>query len=428
VTLLEEPQAALYAWIGADGDRWRSMVKAGDVILVVDVGGGTTDFSAIAVSIAAARSSSPGSPSETTFSSAATNMDLALAHVVRAKLEAQGKEIDRWQMVALTHASRVAKERLLTDAKLASAPIVIASRGSKLLGGGLAHRAHARRSDRDPRRGLLPAHRRERPPDRRARGALTQLGLPYAADAGITRHLAAFLARQADATSKLEGFPASKTTGKLLRPTALLFNGGVMKGNALRDRVVGALDSWLEADGAPKVRVLEGAISISRSLAAPRRTRWPVTAKGSAFERNGARRTTSASRAPLLRCRGRSADHRDVPRALRNGGRDRGEAPAERARRRRRREGPFPLLRSSVRRADVAGTELERWKGDELEELAPIEVTLPAKGRAEGDVVPVRLHAAVTEVGTLLLEAVPTTPLQPDERWKIELNVRPASD
>lgn len=84
----------------------------------------------------------------------------------------------------------------------------------------------------------------------------------------------------------------------------------------------------------------------------------------------------------------------------------------------------FRFFGSSVRRGDTAGTALERWKGEELEELAPIEVTFPAQGRAEGDVVPVRLRASVTEVGTLLLEAIPIAPLAPDECWKIELNVR----
>jgi len=84
----------------------------------------------------------------------------------------------------------------------------------------------------------------------------------------------------------------------------------------------------------------------------------------------------------------------------------------------------FRFFGSTVRREDTAGTELERWKEGELEELSPIEVTLPAEGRREGDVVPVRLHAAVTEVGTLKLEAVPTHPRVPDERWAIELSVR----
>jgi hypothetical protein len=84
----------------------------------------------------------------------------------------------------------------------------------------------------------------------------------------------------------------------------------------------------------------------------------------------------------------------------------------------------FRFFGSSVRRQDVAGTELHRWAKDELAELAPIEVTLPAEGRREGDVVPVHVRAAITEVGTLRLEAVPTEPKAPDERWKLELNVR----
>jgi hypothetical protein len=84
----------------------------------------------------------------------------------------------------------------------------------------------------------------------------------------------------------------------------------------------------------------------------------------------------------------------------------------------------FRFFGSSVRRADIAGTLLQRWAKDELLELAPIEVTLPAEGRREGDVVPVRLHAAVTELGTLCLEAIPTEPKVQGERWKLELNVR----
>ena len=80
--------------------------------------------------------------------------------------------------------------------------------------------------------------------------------------------------------------------------------------------------------------------------------------------------------------------------------------------------------RSSVRRDDQPGTELESWRADELEELAPIEVTLPAEGRRDGDVVPVRLGASVTPVGTLELEAIPTQPGASGERWRVELSVR----
>jgi hypothetical protein len=429
VTLLEEPQAALYAWIGAMGDGWRKLVKPGDVILVVDVGGGTTDFSAIAVldrngSLELARVAVGDH-----ILLGGDNMDLALAHVVRAKLEAQGKEVDRWQMVALTHASRAAKERLLTDAKLKSAPIAIAARGSKLLGGGLRTELTREEVTSTLVEGYFPLVDASARPAARSRGALTQIGLPYAADAAVTRHLAAFLARQAEATSKLEGFNAPKGTGKILRPTALLFNGGVMKGTVLGERLVTALDSWLLADGAEKVRVLAGAdldLAVARGAAA-----YGLARRGKGIRiRGGTARAyyvgiespapavpgveppiTALCLAPFGMEEGTEA--KLPPNEL-------GVVVGEKVR--------FRFLGSTVRRTDVAGTELERWKPDEIEELAPIEVTLPAKGRAEGDVVPVRLHAAVTEVGTLLLEAVPTSPIAPDERWKIELNVRANAD
>ena len=87
----------------------------------------------------------------------------------------------------------------------------------------------------------------------------------------------------------------------------------------------------------------------------------------------------------------------------------------------------FRFFGSSVRRSDEAGTVLERWAPGEIEELAPIEVTLPTEGRPIGDVVPIRLSAQVTAIGTLELEAIPLEPLKDDERWRVELNVRHGS-
>jgi hypothetical protein len=87
----------------------------------------------------------------------------------------------------------------------------------------------------------------------------------------------------------------------------------------------------------------------------------------------------------------------------------------------------FRFFGSSVRRQDAAGTTLERHSPREIDELPPIEITLPAKDRPEGDMVPVRLSSQVTPVGTLLIEAVPIEPKRDDERWKVELSVREAS-
>jgi hypothetical protein len=432
ITLLEEPQAALYAWIEGHGDAWRKEIRVGDVILVVDVGGGTTDFSAIAalekdgslelVRVAVGDHILLGGD----------NMDLALAHVVRQKLVAEGKEIDRWQMSALTFASRVAKERLLGDPSLASAPIAVAARGSKLFGGGLRAELTRDEIERTLVDGFFPEVASSARPAARARVGLTQLGLPYASDPAVTKHLAAFLGRQAGATAKLEGFvpaprrgDASDRAPRLLHPTAVLFNGGVMKGEALRLRLLRTINAWLDEDGAAPARVLGGAdldLAVARGAAT-----YGLSRHGRGIRiRGGTARAyyvgiesavpavpgieppiTAMCLAPFGMEEGTEA--RLPPHEL-------GVVVGEPVR--------FRFFGSSVRREDQAGTELDAWKEGELEELAPIEVILPADGRREGDVVPVRLRASVTEVGTLLLEAVPREPLKADERWKIELGVR----
>ena len=432
LTLLEEPQAALYAWTLARGDRWRKEVKVGDVLLVIDVGGGTTDFSAIAaleqegalelVRVAVGDHILLGGD----------NMDLALAHVVRQKLIAQGKEIDRWQMSALTYACRAAKESLLGDSGLASAPIVVPGRGSKLLGGGLRSELTREEVASTLVEGFFPEVPASARPAARARAGLTQIGLPYAADAAITRHLAAFLGRQVGAVEKIPGFTvparhgdASDRAAKLLHPTAVLFNGGVMKGSALAARVVATLNAWLEADGAPPARVLEGAdldLAVARGAAS-----YGLARHGRGLRiRGGTARAyyvgiesavpavpgveppiTALCLAPFGMEEGTEATL--PPHEL-------GLVVGEPVR--------FRFFGSSVRRDDKAGTELDSWKDGELSELSPIEITLPAEGRREGDVVPVKLHASVTEIGTLLLEAIPREPQKPDERWKIELGVR----
>ncbi len=425
LTLLEEPQAALYAWIAAHGDAWRKEIKVGDVILVVDVGGGTTDFSAM---IAVDRDGSLELARVAVGDHillGGDNMDLALAHLAKDKLEEQGKEVDPWQMTALTFACRNAKEALLgegKEAKLASYPISIATRGSKLLGGGLRvelSREEVRAAVVD---GYFPVVDAAARPATRLRSGLSQAGLPYAHDPAVTRHLAAFLARQAGAVEKLGG---KASPGALLHPTAILFNGGVMKASLLRDRIVSTLDAWLAADGAPAVRVLPGAdldLAVARGAVAYGQVR---RGRGLRIRGGTARAYYVGIESPAPAVPGvappvtalcvapfgmEEGTHVDLP------AHELFVVVGEKV--------GFRFFGSSVRRADVAGTELRRWGKDELTELAPIEVTLPAKGRSAGDVVPVHLSAAVTEVGTLRLDAVPTEPNAADERWKLELNVR----
>jgi hypothetical protein len=432
LTLLEEPQSALYAWIANRGEAWRKEIHVGDVILVVDIGGGTTDFSAIAAVESGGALELVRVAVGDHILLGGDNMDLALAYRVRQKIESGGKEIDRWQMNALTHACRQAKERMLNDDGVSSVPITVAGRGSNLLGGGIRTELTRGELATTLLDGFFPQVESSARPALRARGGLTQMGLPYASDAAITKHLASFLGRQAGATSKLAGFASRGSGGaggatgaKLLHPTALLFNGGVLKGEAIRERIVDMLNGWLEADGGSPARVL-GSIDLDLAVAKGAAA-YGIAKHGRGFRIRGgtARAYYVGIESPAPAVPG--VEPPVVALCLAPFGMEEGTVAnlpphevgvvvGESVR--------FRFFGSTVRRDDREGVELERWTEGELEELSPIEVVLPAEGRTAGDVVPVKLHASVTEIGTLLLEAVPTQPRKANERWRIELSVR----
>jgi hypothetical protein len=417
VTLLEEPQAALYAWIESVGDAWRKMLAVGDVVLIVDVGGGTTDFSAVEVVEANGGVELRRVAVGDHILLGGDNMDLALSHLARGRLEAEGHELDSWQFHALTHACRAAKERLLSSG-VARVPVVVPSRGSQLLGASLRTELDREEVERTVVDGFFPEVAVGDEPTRRARSALTQVGLPYAADAAVTRHLAAFLRRQAGAVT-----PGGRS--ELLAPTAVLFNGGVLKAERIRSRILDTLGRWLRDAGAPSPRELPAAdldLAVARGA-----SYYGLVRKGRGLRIRGgtaqayyvgienpvpavpgvAPPVTALCVAPFGLEEGTQANM--PPHEL-------GVVVGEPVR--------FRFFGSSVRRGDAAGDELSRWKADELQELSPIELTLPAEGRLEGEVVPVRLESGVTPIGTLALEAVPLNPRSPGERWKVELSVR----
>jgi hypothetical protein len=415
-TLLEEPQAAFYAWLDGTAGGWRKALRPGDVVLVVDVGGGTTDFSAIAARDEGGNLELYRVAVGEHILLGGDNMDLALAYALRQRLRAEGRELDAWQMNALVHGSRVAKEALL-GGDAPSAPVVIPGRGSKLLSGTLRAELGRDELERVLVDGFFPRVGPEARPARRARTALTQVGLPYAADAAVTRHLAAFLGRQAGADGGGGG-------GAMLRPTALLFNGGVMKAPPLRGRLLEVMGSWFGPEGAP--RVLEGAdydLSVARGAAVYGLARL----RGGVRVRGGTARAyyvgvesampavpgfepplTAVCVAPFGLEEGTSAPMPDEEFGLVVG------EPVR-----------FRFFGSTTRRHDRAGAALEvDAAGGELDELPPVEITLPAEGRRAGEVVPVALRSSVTELGTLLLEAVPRDGGREGERWKVELSVR----
>ncbi|KQX97059.1 molecular chaperone DnaK [Massilia sp. Root133] len=421
-TLLEEPQAALYSWIEGSGGGWRKQVKAGDIVLVVDVGGGTSDFSLIAILERDGNLEPHRVAVGDHILLGGDNMDLALAHLVARKLQANGTQLDAWQMRALTYACRGAKEHLLADADATTWPIVVPSRSSKLIGGSIRTELTRDEVTTFITDGFFPRVEASARPATRTRAGLTQVGLPYAQDAAITRHLAAFLGRQAGATAELEGFNGKvNAEHTFLHPSAVLFNGGVFKSEILAKRVMDTINDWLYMEGAEPARMLEGA---DLDLAVARGAAYYGYARrgGGVRIRGGTARSyyvgvESSMPAipgfePPLEALCVAPFGMEEGTELELPGQEVGLVVGEPVH--------FRFFGSTVRRQDHIGTVLESWSPDELQELNEIQATLPAEGRTPGDVVQVKLHAVATEAGTLELVAV----AREGQRWKVEFDVR----
>ena len=423
LTLLEEPQAALYNWIQTSAGGWRKEVKPGDIILVIDVGGGTSDFSLITVLEREGNLELHRVAVGDHILLGGDNMDLTLAHIVARKLAANGQALDPWQMRSLTYACRTAKENLLSDAALKIQPIVVPSRGSKLIGGSIRTELTQEEVRSTILEGFFPQVEASARPANRTRAGLTQLGLPYAQDAGVTRHLAALLGRQTGATQELEGFAGKiDADATFLHPTAVLFNGGVFKSAVLAERTLATLNGWLSAEQSESARMLSGAdmdLAVARGAAY-----YGYVRRGQGVRiRGGTARAyyvavessmpaipgiappiQALCVAPFGMEEGTEADLQTQEFGLVVG------EPVH-----------LRFFGSSVRRQDALGTLLDFWQPDELQELGEIQATLPAEGRRMGEVVQVKLRAIATDTGTLTLTALAT---QSDERWKVEFDVR----
>ncbi|EHA1079584.1 Hsp70 family protein [Photobacterium damselae] len=422
LTLLEEPQAAVYSWIKNNDETWRDQVSVGDIVLVVDIGGGTTDLSLVAVT---------EDDGNLTLNRVAVgdhillggdNMDLALAYRLKMKLAQEGKQLQPWQVQAITHACRDAKEDLLNDSELKSVPIVVPSRGSKLLGGTLQTELTQEEVQQTLVEGFFPQTAVEEMPVQTARGALTQMGLPYAQDAAVSRHVASFLSRQSQAVEELFEKYEQVHDG-FIRPTAILFNGGVLKSSLLADRLMSIINSWLTTAGSEEAKRLQG-LDLDLAVA------------------SGASYYGSVRRGKGVRIRGGIASSYYVgiesampaipgmepplealcvaPFGMEEGSEV--NVPSQEFGLIIGQPVHFKFFGSTVRREDTAGTHLDWWEPEEMEELPEIQVTLPVtEGRSAGEVVPVKLASRVTELGTLCLEAIST---ENGQKWQVEFDVR----
>jgi len=401
LTLLEEPQAAFYSFLARAGDEWRKRLRPGDVVAVVDVGGGTCDFSLIAVSDQGGDLALERVAVGDHILLGGDNMDLTLAHTVGQRVAEGGKKLSGSQFRALVHACRRGKEVLLGSEPPRTFPITILGGGSRLIGGTI--KTELGRSDVESLlvEGFAPAVGPDATPRAQRALGLRELGLPYATDPAITRHLASFLARH----------------GR--RPTALLFNGGVMKGALLARRVAEVVSSWYGGEAIP---VLEGTdldLAVAHGAAyfgLVRRGRGIRIRGGTARAYYiGVESTMPAipGFAPPVKALcvapfGMEEGTRvDVP------GRELGLLVGEPT--------TFRFFASSSRQQDRPGQLVDPDEAG-LVELAPVETHLPADPpAAAGQVVPVSLEAHVTEIGTLELWSAARGD---GGRWKLEYSLR----
>src|SRR6266566_2810614 len=242
------------------------------------------------------------------------------------------------------------------------------------------------------------------------RAGLTEIGLPYAQDPGITRHLAAFLTRQARIAE-----------GKsFVHPTAILFNGGVFKASRLKGRILEVVNEWLAEDGGAPVKELEGTdldVAVSRGAAY---YAWVRHGHGIRIRGGTARAYYVGVESPMPAVPGFEPPVKAVcvaPFGMEEG--TEADVPPQEFALVVGEPTVFRFFASSVRRDDRVGDVVEdAVRSDELEEVAPIETSLQGE---TGQLVPVNLQAAVTEVGTLELRCLQKGGTG---RWKLELNVR----
>jgi molecular chaperone DnaK (HSP70) len=391
VVLLEEPQAAFYAWIDRNSN-WREQVGVGDLVLVIDIGGGTTDFTLIAVKEQAGEIALERIAVGDHILLGGDNIDAALAHSVAQTLP---KKLDAIQFHALWQQCRTAKEALLEEDSKGEHSITILGRGTGVVGGTI--KTKLRRDDlhRILLDGFLPVVPIDAVPEAR-HASLSEFGLPYAADPAITRHLAHFLHRQG------------------AQPTHVLFNGGVLRAKLVRERVIEVLNQWL-----PKPVTSLASEDLMHAVARGA-AYYGLARQGKGVRvRGGVPRSyyigieTAMPAVPGMKPPLKALTV--VPFGMEEGGghqiknRQFALRIGDRAR--------FRLFSSTDRKEDAPGELLEEI-APEMEELTPVEVSLPGNA---GETVAVKLESLVTETGMLELWFVAAD----GRRWKLEFNVRP---
>ena len=408
LVLLEEPQAAVYAWLADRGDRWRKHLKLDDALLVCDVGGGTTDLSLVGVAEEDGELVLRRKAVGNHLLVGGDNMDLALAHVVAGLFAEKNVKLDPWQSVALWHSCRTAKEALLSAGGPEEHPIAVLGRGSKLIGGTVSTDVDRARAVELLVEGFFPRCKLGDRPTRQRISGFREIGLPFESDTAVTRHLAAFLGAHGGGQGAV-------------RPTHVLLGGGVFKADALRTRLLEVLAEWFGQEGAPLL--LEGTHDLDYAVArGAAYYGWSKQSGGIRIRGGTARSYYVGIETAGLAVPGAPRPLRAlcvVPIGMEEG--TQSDVPSGEIGLVVGEPAQFRFFSSPVRKEDRPGDVLSTWTPEELEETAPLEAELPADASIDEPYVPVRFQSRITELGMLELWCASTTT---DVRWKLEFSVR----
>ncbi|MGE0681758.1 MAG: Hsp70 family protein [Candidatus Binatia bacterium] len=409
VTLLEEPQAAFYAWLVAHADSWQTQLRAGSLVLVCDVGGGTTDLSLIAVTEGKTQLQLERRAVGEHLLLGGDNMDIALARSVESRLVKGGRlDAQRWH--TLTHLCRVAKEDLFADPNRPHVTLTLAGRGSAVIGGTLTDAVTREEVEKIVLDGFFPRVDFAATPRRGARAGLQEFGLPYAMEPEIPRHLALFLRQH-----------ATDAVVPTMRPDAVLFNGGALTPLAIRERIVEILSSWFpEENGTPWRPTVLTNTSLELAVA------YGAAYYGLVRRGQGVRIGGGSARAYYI---GLGAPRDDsvegtvsVLCLVRHGMEEGEEVRLSEPEFAVLANQPvsFPLYASSTRMTDQPGAVLS-LPVEELSTLPAIRTVLRFGKKTGATTIPVQVSAKFTEVGTLELwcEAKQT-----EHRWRLQFQLR----
>ncbi|MEZ5889594.1 MAG: Hsp70 family protein [Xanthobacteraceae bacterium] len=424
VVLLEEPLAAFYAWTAQAGKDWRAHVRPGDIVLVCDVGGGTADFSLIAISEKDGELDLNRISVGEHILLGGDNMDLALAYALRAKLEADGKSITDMQFLSLTHSAGKAKVAMLEDESMTEFPIAVPTRGSSLMGKTVSTKLDRQTLEQIVIDGFFATTKIDDLPQKTRRAGLQEFGLPYAADPVISKHLARFLTRSLEnvqSSPALSALVSAESRSKsFLAPTAVLFNGGVFKAAALRGRVLDLLTAWNDGEPVRELAGHEPDLAVAKGASFYGRNR--ITGKGIRIRAGASRSYYIGLETSMPAVPGFSPPLKAlcvVPQGMEEGSdvvidaRDLALVTGQPA--------EFRFFSSEVRSGDAPG-QIVPDAEKELLEISLIEVNLEAvEDIPPGQPVPVQINSVITEVGTLELWMKHT---KSDRRWKVEFLVR----